>query len=328
MDEYEVDLRDYLRVIWERKWIIVGVFVIAVAAATVYSYSLPNEYRAEALLDYQDAPYVGSTILRSSSGASPRLQLELPTADGLIAMIESARGVGAESLDGSSLIRLRSEGSASPDTLENRLQGTIDAAQGFLRDRLTERLSQRLDVLSDEIGFLRDQQATLLERIGQRESGRLEALRSQRERVVEQLDRLMSASSDQSSDGVSRQASLLALTAQLQVLQGEMARLEASSGAPQPETGSAYEQRLVELDGQLQDLELARRQYERLRDADWSPLSIAQAPQSSGAPVGPNRGLNVAIAGVLGLFVGLLLAFFVHYLQSEPIRVESSDETA
>jgi len=30
--------------------------------------------------------------------------------------------------------------------------------------------------------------------------------------------------------------------------------------------------------------------------------------------IGPNREMSLAVAGVLGLFCGVLLAFFIHYL--------------
>lgn len=316
MDEYEVDLRDYLIVIWERKWIIVGVFVAALVAAAVYSYTLPNEYRATAMLNYQRAP-VATFALTSSS--SPNLALELPQASVLISVIESSGPVQATTLDGSNLLRLEASGAASPTELEGWLQSAIEAARGFLREQTTERVSERLSALEADIQFLDEQRTSLLARIGERETRQLDTLGAQRNRIVEQLDGLMNATNDEASGGASRQATLLALTSQLQVLQSRMARLETNADAPQPEAGSAYERRLVELETQLHELELAQRRYERLREADWSPLSVTQAPQGSETPVGPNRKLNIAIAGVLGLFVGLLLAFFVHYLQSEPL---------
>ena len=45
--EYEVDLRDYITVIWHKKWIIAAVFVIAVGAALAFSLSSTPEYSAE-----------------------------------------------------------------------------------------------------------------------------------------------------------------------------------------------------------------------------------------------------------------------------------------
>ena len=324
MDEYEVDLRDYLTVIWERKWIIVGVVIVAVLAAAVYSYTRPDEYRARALLGYQSDPPMTQIAMpaRSETAASVSVSLGLPQANALIPVLESSGDVAVEALNGSDLLRIRTEGPALPAELEARLRASIEALGDFLQQRIGERIAERLNSLDDEIQFFQQQRASLLERIAEREAGRLQALQAQREQVVQQLDRLMNGAADRADDefaaGASRQASLLALTSQLQVIQGRMAQLESDAASPQPEAGSAYEQRLVELDTHLQALELAQRQYQRLRDTGWTPLSVAQAPQGSDVPVGPNRQLNVVIAGVLGLFVGLLLAFFVHYVQSAP----------
>ena len=45
------------------------------------------------------------------------------------------------------------------------------------------------------------------------------------------------------------------------------------------------------------------------------PIKIVERPVLPTTPVGPSKKLNVAVAGVLGIFVGALLAFVVHYLQ-------------
>ena len=50
MDEYEVDLRDYLRVLWKGKWIVLITFLVAVGTALALSYSAPKQYRTETSL--------------------------------------------------------------------------------------------------------------------------------------------------------------------------------------------------------------------------------------------------------------------------------------
>jgi uncharacterized protein involved in exopolysaccharide biosynthesis len=46
-------------------------------------------------------------------------------------------------------------------------------------------------------------------------------------------------------------------------------------------------------------------------------IRIIESPVMPTSPIGPNKKMNVAVAGVLGLFVGVLLAFFVHWLYAE-----------
>ncbi|MCK4246108.1 hypothetical protein KAX14_02615, partial [Candidatus Bipolaricaulota bacterium] len=43
-------------------------------------------------------------------------------------------------------------------------------------------------------------------------------------------------------------------------------------------------------------------------------IRVIESPVMPTSPIGPNKKMNVAVAGVLGLFVGVLLAFFVHWL--------------
>ena len=46
-----------------------------------------------------------------------------------------------------------------------------------------------------------------------------------------------------------------------------------------------------------------------------SNFEIVNYPSIPQAPIKPNKKLNIAIAGVLGLFLGVLIAFFVEYWQ-------------
>lgn len=50
MEEYEIDLRDYVRVIWEKKWVVAAVFMAAVLVALVISLVLPPQYQTETKL--------------------------------------------------------------------------------------------------------------------------------------------------------------------------------------------------------------------------------------------------------------------------------------
>jgi uncharacterized protein involved in exopolysaccharide biosynthesis len=77
VEEYEIDLRDYLRVIWERKWLIIGVFVVAVVLAALVSFRLPDEYEARALLKLRPLPTVDG------------LALKLPALQSVAAIVQS-----------------------------------------------------------------------------------------------------------------------------------------------------------------------------------------------------------------------------------------------
>lgn len=48
--EYEVDLRDYISVLWDQKWLIIAIFVAAVVLAGAYSLNQPSVYETQATL--------------------------------------------------------------------------------------------------------------------------------------------------------------------------------------------------------------------------------------------------------------------------------------
>lgn len=310
MEEYEVDLRDYLRVIWERKWIILGVFVAAVAAAAVYSYSLPDEYRVEALLQYDGrAPFA-------------EISLDLPSSQTIIELMETTpppnTDLDAQTLGDSGFLSVRLRGSSSPQRLSALLQGQIQDLQEFITRQLNAEIRQETTALEQREELLNERRARLVEELQRWNEQREESLRRQRAEITRQIQALLTNESESQGDSFSRQASLLALTSQLQLIGTELIRLETESSSPVPQAGSALDQQLAEIDRSLWDLELAQSRYHWVLSTSWTPIQVVRAPQASDAPVGPPRRLNVAIAGVLGLFVGLLLAFFVHYLQSEP----------
>lgn len=60
-------------------------------------------------------------------------------------------------------------------------------------------------------------------------------------------------------------------------------------------------------------------QEARLAKAETGePIRIVEAPVVPTKPIGPQKTMNLAVAGVLGLFLGVLLAFLVHALQGSP----------
>jgi len=72
--EYEVDLRDYIKVIWEQKWLILAIFVLAMGLAAFYSVRQPSIYRTEVTLLI--TPRVSEQIIQG--GESGLTSVSLP----------------------------------------------------------------------------------------------------------------------------------------------------------------------------------------------------------------------------------------------------------
>lgn len=309
MEEYEVDLRDYLRVIWERKWIVLGVFLAAVAAAAGFSYTLPDEYEASALLQWDSSPPFAD------------LQLQLPSLKGFIELMKRFTHPGvefkSEALGDTGFISLKLRGPLPPKRLEELLAQQIADIQAFLSEQLSENVAQEIAIIEQQEGFLDEQRTDLLEQIRLWIDERLESLLRQREELIKQVEGLLTLQQVQ-GENIQLQANILALTGQLQAVHSELIRLETEKGSAIPRIGSGVDAQLAELERSLRQLETSKIRYLWVLETNWMPMRVVKGPQGSPDPVGPPRRLNISIAGVLGLFTGVLLAFFVHYLQGTP----------
>jgi|GEM_PF-876541 len=346
MEEYEVDLRDYFRVMWERKWIILGVFLVAVLAAAAYSFSLPDEYEARALVRLEQKPPIRDLTLELPSAKTitellrqPEIwmrSLELfppedslsplgPQEDRMRAAQELAKGFSAQILGDSPFLSLRLRGSYTPEQMQTLLARHIVAVQTLLRDQIREEIEQQLAALEEQERFYNRRREELVDELQRWMDSRLASLNAQRADLLRKIEDLLTKQEDSGEtalQGEILQQSYAALTAQLQAVEAEIIRLETEKRSRYPQPGSGVDLQLQEIDQALQQLALQKDLYRQLLEQNWIPFRSVGEVRASSYPVGPPRQLNLAVAGVLGLFVGVLLAFFVNYLQSEPSRPE------
>lgn len=131
----------------------------------------------------------------------------------------------------------------------------------------------------------------------------------------------------------SAQAELASLQASLAYYQEAISRIGAEFAAKQAKLTEIQIRR-----GQLeQEIAVLRDTYNRVaksfqeaqiaRAETAEPIRIVEHPVLPTVPVGPSRKLNLAVAGVLGLFLGVLLAFLVHYFREEKPLAEKPGET-
>jgi len=247
MDEYEVDLIDYLRVMWKGKWIILACLVVAVAISAAIMWTRPDEFSGTVSYRlYQSLSVLGISGLDKQEVVNTVLDFQTSYEKDKLALT-------AETND---------------DRVQVTLAGTIPSAniaQAF--EHLTTAVTDRLKEYAEK-----EVAQTVLST-----SMHINQLTRQRDSLKAQIDALDSPAADDP---------LLGYLAQ------KTSDLEAQLIQDQ-----------VKLDA--------------LNNTDPASLFTIEA---LGKPVisqvGPNRKMSIAVAGVLGLFVGVLLAFFVHYLIS------------
>ncbi len=353
MEEYEVDLRDYLRVIWRKKWLILGVFLAAIGVALLVSFRMPSQYEATALVRLNSLPKIDRVQLQASSlhevlvisksrdllaeTAKEARSLEEPPFQGLSQeeLVEWLREHLKVSIpEKTSLIDFKLSGPGSSQSLVRLLEMHLRVLEGRLKEDAAENAKREIARLAGEIEVLQGQREGLLEELNQKLAEYKETLERQRDglrRELAQIEQakeklgLQAGEQNATLEGIILRERFIALNTRLQQVEQELADLELKGREKFPELNT----RIQALDEEIGELQVAMEKLRKLINpgSGWKPFELISRPAAPPGPVGPNREMNVAVAGVLGLFVGVLLAFFVHYLEGGgPERATSRRE--
>ena len=322
MEEYEVDLRDYIRVLWRGKWIVLVVFVIALGVAAVVSFRAPDIYRAQALLLGEKPPIL--PIAYSPPAIDVMVEWAHDSAVLAQAVLLAGENLSPDWLAGhlqarkqGKFVELTLEGALKPDRLQDILAGVVEAfkAKGTKDVKLAlegalalvsarrEKLARKQRALEEELAWVRAQ------------------AEAQREELLSQLSQLeadpalseLPLGERVTVEGYRIQKEMDLLYAQLQAVELELYQLDRFGVRALPGGAESY----ASLQGELAEVELEEEAIKEALSSPPSPVVVVRGAVATSAPIAPNRKMNLAVAGVLGLFVGVLLAFFAHYLGSE-----------
>ncbi len=127
---------------------------------------------------------------------------------------------------------------------------------------------------------------------------------------------------------ISLRQRIASLKAEVDSLKREVAELEADLseiGSQVAEKEAKLAEVEIEISRYERELNALKKSYTQLstklleakvaRAETAEPIRVVEEPFVPSVPVGPNRKMNIAVAGVLGLFVGVLLAFLWNYLK-------------
>ncbi|MGM0705919.1 MAG: GumC family protein [Bacteroidota bacterium] len=275
-------LRELLALLWGHKWIILGVFVIVVSAAAIYTYSLPQQYQTSSLLLIKpDSP---STLVSTRGRSVPGLAEDRSISNQLFVLRQSrelAERV-AERMD-----EIYDEGEGPPmmynpetgerhsvQALTSRLASRIQASQGgeeidAIRLSATstdpEEAALIVNLFSEEyVDFARDRSRQSVQATYDFLESQSESLRADMEKAEQNLVDFMQreeavALDEETSSTVSRITSLESERAQLRIeLEMNRSRFNA-----QEENVESIEPQLAERIASDIDSELARVQEER-----------------------------------------------------------------
>ena len=415
-DEYEVDLRDYLRVLWEGKWIILVTFLVAIGTALALSSTAPKRYQAETSLlilpplSQAVGGTVGGTVFSPETyqrlaGAGDLLQAVIakvypngggPSPAGLrSSMNVTIAQSTAQNFPGRFPLYMRVTFTGTDPQLLQKLAQVW--AQTFTEKNtqlFLSRIAQSYDYIKqnfDDVAKalatkeqalaayqqqnplpVAQAQAESLQSVYKTDLDSMPQIQQQLVQAEARLSALQAALAQEPefftiTRGLSNDALWMFLSAsgltdkKLAALPGltihdqelnttyvalhkEISDTKANIAALQQQAAflktevDRVQGQLAAAEARITTIQTAIDQFDReikvlqatydglaakLQDAKVAraetaePIKIIEQPILPTKVIAPNKKMNVAVAGVLGLFVGVLLAFFAHYLQSE-----------
>ena len=323
MDEYEVNLREYLLILWKGKWIVAGVLVLALAVAAALTLRTPAQFQAEVLLAVEDPLAMRQVYTPPIAGWI----VERVKDPAILDRTAASASVSSEWLSGAltaaeqrPFVKLTVQGTRPGAELAAVLDRVVVALHEDLAAEVARAVERRLAEVEPERERLRARLAAWEEELDWVRA----ATEASRDRLREEIARVrddpalrtLSVGVDATIQGYLVQKELDLLYARLQ--SAELALDQMERAGPSYVAGTAWKSLADQL-GALDEEETVLRGV-------WaeppSPVSVVRGPVTSG-PLRPSLKMNLAVAGVLGLFVGVLLVFLIHALRApteEPRR--------
>ena len=332
MEEYEVDLRDYLRVLWRGKWIVLATFLAAVGVAALVSFRAQDVFRAEAVLSLEVPPGARTNYTAPSPDSLLQRVKDPSFLNQAAALIDDTTPPSAawfaghlEAKKQGRFLELVLEAPLSPDTLQRYLSGVVSALEEELKTEMVQAVEERLSALATRREELQGQLARWESQLAEART----RAQAQRTALLEEIAEIetdpellsLSLGDTVTVRGYLVQENLDLLYRRLQEVELALDEMDRFGLLALPGVG----EQVGILEGELVSLEVEEAALKELFSDPPSPLVLIRGPAASSTPVGPNRRMNLAVAGVLGLFCGVLLAFFWHWLR-EPLAEQAAPQ--
>lgn len=297
--EEELDLRELIRPLWRRRWLILGLALAAGVAGYIGSKLSPRIYEAKARIDVVHK-YVSLLFSKDS--------------DTLILLDRQSTGLSAITELGA---MPRPQTANYVEILKSRsLLLAVAKELGLPTDY------KRLKKLEKRLAVRRIPETGAIEIRAQDEDPR------RAQRIANTLVKLFLARILRENQEEARQArefieeQLEAVGSRLNRLEAELAKASNKAELPRlKQEKTSTEALYTLLLAKKSEMEIA----EHMRMSDVRLIDPAYLPPKND-PVKPRTGLNVAVALFLGLFLGVGLAYLLEYL--EPLRKTGNEPAA
>lgn len=336
MQEQEVNLRDYIRVIKKRKKTILLLFFIAVIATTVVSFVLPPVYEARLALkigniidiDTLEKELIESPIAASQFLKGPQILIE--------AMKELKLPYTLEEFGKKILIEpVRETEDLVQIKVDVNSPGEAVNIANYIGARLLERHKEikklhesKVEILArydENIKETRDQLLLMKNEIdtAKKEMEKLEvsleALSKEIENRMKDSESLSEAEASiligRLNDMRNRWENYRSNIAGRQQRYDNLLEKIRETQLKRTEFQRTKEQRYDTLMGELRQAQMEKTRLERINSVKMYNTEILVAAEEPKAPIKPNKLLNILVAAVVGLIIGLGLAFSLEYFE-------------
>jgi len=361
MEEKEIDLRDYIRVIKKRRKTILLLFFIAVIASAVVSFVLPPVYEARLALkigniidvDTLEKELIESPISASQFLEGPQILIEVMKELKLPYTLEEFRkkiliepvretedlvqikvdvnspgeAVNIANYLGTKLLGRHKE---IKKLYENKVEilTRYDEQIKQINDELDEinkskveilaRYDENIKEISDQLVFTKNEIDTAKEEMVKLEVS-LESASKEVENRMEGPGSLSEAEANiligRLNDIRSRWQSYSGNITQKQQRYDNLLEKLRETQLEKTEFQRTKEQRYDALMGELRQAQMEKTKLERIDSVKMYNTEVLAAAEEPRAPVRPNKLLNILVAAVVGLIIGLGLAFSLEYFE-------------
>ena len=307
MNEYENEreLIDYLNVIWKRKWLIIIPTFVLVVAVGVYSFFLPRVWEVDAIImpskyffqdeEGQFREYVVDDPMHIAAQINQRIYKGLIAAE-LNLDIRSFPELKAENLKDTKMLKI----STKVNDVE-KAKLILYSLFNHLKRDLDKKTDVEMKGIKEEIKAYKNK----LNIVKQRKKD-VEKEMSDIRNIIESLEREQRLSLNKENRSETESLTMLLNSNEIQN------NLQYYNTLNELLSSKKIEEEKINLEiGNLN---------ERKGRIDYTQL--IKEPTSSFSPVSPKKKRNVMLAGILGLMIFTMLAFFLEYIEKQKLKVK------
>jgi len=347
----EINLLQYFQVIWKRKFLIIAICVVAVIAAAIVSYKMPPVYRVTASVApgwistdsagrgiFIDSAENMKSLIESGTFNTKiidSLKLDPTLYSNMKFNTKLARNTEVFSIfydttypaqgkiiTGELLKQLTAYYKNRTETGREAIDNSINILKHLNESNENKKiriLNEKKKMMSDIV--LLKEKLDLLKVTEQNLSKQLKGVEENTKDIMQERNEMLKKG--EKADSVA----LLLYSNTVQQNISYIDNLQASlqgNRLDQESTKNTLARTEIELknkDTELKDVDAdTLTNLDKIRNMELDKIriegfKIIQEPYSSARPVGPRKRLNIAIAGVTSLFLGIFLVFFIEFIK-------------